>query len=183
MKIYTRSGDFGETGLYGGERVRKDDPLIQALGDIDELNASLGVARTLLSGGPFDHETLRIQDRLFDLGAELATCKRPASCVSEEDVTWLEQSIDRMTIDLPPLRAFILPGGSPAAAALHLSRTVCRRAERSVLTMDRHRDVRGVLRVYLNRLSDWLFVAARTANHESHVSEVEWHSKEDQRSC
>ncbi len=178
MKIYTRTGDEGETGLYGSGKVPKDSLRIAAIGDVDELNAALGVAAIHL--GQSLQEPLReVQRRLFDVGAELATVDRPPpSSVSQADIDWLEISIDEMTAVLPPLRAFILPGGSAAAAGLHFARAVCRRAERSILSLHHREQVRREVRVYLNRLSDWLFTVARTANAVQSVPEIEWQAKE-----
>ncbi len=170
MKIYTRTGDAGQTGLIGGARVAKDSLRMAAIGDVDELNAALGLVQ--LGDSILTEEVLQIQCRLFDLGAELAG---GANTIAVQDVEALEASIDRQTQSMPPLRAFILPGGCPAAGALHLARTVCRRAERSVLSA---KNVQPVSLAYLNRLSDWLFVTARTANSLASVSDVEWHAKE-----
>ena len=180
MKIYTRTGDTGDTGLIGGARAPKDSLRIAAIGEVDELNAALGMARVHLQDDPLDQELETIQCRLFDLGAHLASPNRtPVTRVGSDDVDALERSIDRMTDRLAPLRAFILPGGSPAGAAMHFARTVCRRAERAVLGLHRCDPVDEVALAFLNRLSDWLFVAARTANADRHVSDVEWHPKED----
>lgn len=178
MKIYTKTGDDGTTGLFGGARVDKDDIRVEAYGTVDELLSVLGVARAL--GRPEIDELLQgLQDDLFTLGAELATVsgkesKLPVRLLGEDDVTRLESVIDRMEAVLPPLANFVLPGGSPAAAALHHARAVSRRAERRVLTASRAVPVRPEVRVYLNRLSDLLFVAARFANHLSGVPDVPW---------
>ena len=175
MKIYTRTGDAGQTGLIGGARVGKDTLQMAAIGDVDELNACLGIAVSSLTDSFLKDELEQIQCRLFDLGAELAGGRH---LVSAEDVEALEVSIDRQTAGLPPLRAFILPGGTPVAAAFHLARTVCRRAERSVLALHRQRPIDAISLAFLNRLSDWLFTAARTTNARSSVPDVEWHAKE-----
>lgn len=162
MRIYTKTGDTGTTGLVGGSRVSKSDGRIAAIGDVDELNALIGVARAQES--ELDTELHRIQNWLFDLGAELATppdTKFGNESLSDEHVRKLEESIDEMNEVLSPLRNFILPGGTPVAATLHHARTVCRRAERSVIAFG---DVRPELNRFLNRLSDWLFVAARFEN-------------------
>jgi cob(I)alamin adenosyltransferase len=181
-RIYTRTGDTGETGLFGGGRVRKDDVRVAAYGTVDELNAVLGVARGALTG----HDTLPseidlfldgVQHQLFNLGAELATpqpAQLGANLVSDADVAWLEQLIDRLEQKLEPLKTFILPGGSPAAAHLHWARTVSRRAERLVVTFAAVEPVRGEVLRYLNRLSDALFVAARAANQIANVPDVAW---------
>jgi cob(I)alamin adenosyltransferase len=176
-RIYTRSGDKGETGLVGGARVRKDDPLVQAIGDVDELNALIGVARASGADDDLDAALSEIQNELFEVGAALAGAETPAGF---PPVNRLEQAIDRLQERLPPLREFILPGGSPLAAHLHHARTVCRRAERSVVGASGHadRDVLASVVVYLNRLSDLLFVLARTANARSAVQEVVWRKPE-----
>lgn len=162
MRIYTKTGDSGTTGLVGGTRVSKSDRRIAAIGDVDELNALIGVARS--HGSEMDVALERVQNWLFDLGAELATPadgKFKNEIISDEHAHWLESSIDEMNEDLSPLKNFILPGGTPIAAALHHSRTVCRRAERSVIAFG---EARPELIRFLNRLSDWLFVAARFEN-------------------
>ena len=178
MKIYTRTGDDGETGLLGGSRVAKDSLRIEAIGDVDELNATLGMA---LVHGP-NAELHRLQCWLFDLGAELASPpggKFDAASIGPAHVGWLEEAIDRHMAALPPLKAFVLPGGSPAAAALHLARVVCRRAERAILALDREEPVRESARIFINRLSDYLFAAARRANAEAGITDVEWHRQEE----
>jgi cob(I)alamin adenosyltransferase len=181
VKIYTRTGDRGDTGLIGGARTGKDNPRIAAIGDVDELNAALGVARTLASDSDLDETLMRIQCWLFDLGAELASPEggrmRVETLTGAETVA-LEESIDDQTAALPPLRNFILPGGSPLAAQLHYCRGVCRRAERSVVALSRTERQREETLVFLNRLSDWLFVSARTANRVSGVSDLEWKRQE-----
>ena len=184
MKIYTRTGDTGDTGLFGGSRVRKHDLRVAAYGTVDELNAVLGVARESLAAEPkllaLDTFTGRVQHQLFDLGAELATPEPAAHgthLVSDADVKWLEASIDGWEQNLPPLKTFILPGGSAAAARLHWARTVCRRAERLVVELASQETIRGEALRYVNRLSDALFVAARLANQISEVPDVPWQSK------
>ena len=172
-RIYTRTGDKGETGLIGGARVRKDDPRIDAIGEVDELNAALGLARALLgrSGGPIAKDLDAAQAVLFELGADLASAK-PAR-VKAADAKALERAIDRLTARLPQLTHFILPGGSPAGAGLHLARAVCRRAERAVVALGK----RPESVVYLNRLSDYLFTAARAANRLARKPETAWHPR------
>ena len=181
-RIYTRNGDDGTTGLFGGPRVRKDDLRVAAYGDIDELNSALGVARCALADPRVrDLEVFvgALQSELFDLGAELAT-PDPASAPKSvprarpEDASRLEREIDRLTAELPAMKTFILPAGSPAAAALHLCRTICRRAERSAVTLAAHGPVSPHALVYLNRLSDLLFTMARAANLRVGVAEVPW---------
>jgi cob(I)alamin adenosyltransferase len=178
VKIYTRTGDTGETSLYGGERARKNDPRVDAYGEVDELNAWLGLVRA----SPVDHalggEIAAIQRDLFALGAQLADpadklAPRVAKAVIDDGhVERLEQLIDRLEAELPPLRRFILAGGTPAGAALHVARTICRRAERRIVGLEPPAD--PVLVRYVNRLSDLLFVMARSANHHGRVLETEW---------
>ena len=181
-KIYTRSGDAGETGLYGGPRVRKDDLRIEAIGDVDELNAVLGVVRAELARSDKATEEIdqifgRLQHQLFDLGAELATpdpAAKGTDLLTDAQVAGLESVIDVYEAQLEPLRAFILPGGTPAAAQLHFARCVCRRAERRLVALAAEAPVRGEALRYLNRLSDLLFVLARSANRSAGVSDVLW---------
>src|SRR4051812_12281799 len=170
MKIYTKTGDDGETGLFGGPRVGKDHPRIEAYGTVDELNAVLGLVRTASPPAEIDSLLARVQNELFDLGAELATPdpkSRGTNLIDSERIQALEAAIDQFEIGLEPLKTFILPGGTSAAAWLHLARTVCRRAERLVvaLSRDSHENVSNATVIYLNRLSDLLFVLARAANH------------------
>jgi cob(I)alamin adenosyltransferase len=180
MRIYTKTGDTGDTGLFGGGRVGKDHARVAAYGDVDELNAALGVA---CSQSPDFATALleQIQRDLFAIGAELAA-PEPAKLaktlaghpIGEPDVTRLERAIDAHEEALPPLREFILPGGAPKAAALHLARTVCRRAERAVVALGRDAQVSPFILQYLNRLSDLLFVLARAANAQSGRPDVRW---------
>ena len=179
MKIYTKTGDDGDTGLFGGPRVRKDHPRIEAYGTVDELNAVLGLART--QSLPTDVDVLleRVQNELFDLGAELATpepTKFGMTAIGDEQSSRLETAIDQYEAELEPLKQFILPGGTPLAAQLHLARTVCRRAERRVTALSEHVSVDARIVKYLNRLADLLFVAARWANHRAGVTETTWPS-------
>ncbi len=176
MKIYTRTGDAGDTGLFGGARVRKDAPRVEAYGTVDELNASIGMARAVQVPSVLDPVLRTLQDELFCLGAELATQpghedRLSVPRITSTHVQALEEEIDRHQKELPELRTFILPGGSPAGAALHVARTVCRRAERRTLALD---DVRPELVTYLNRLSDLLFVLARRACHLAETEETPW---------
>ena len=183
MKIYTKTGDDGTTGLFGGGRVSKDAPRIEAYGDVDELNTHIGLARTIAEVPPDVDELLgRIQRELFVLGADLATPVEKERKnleiprVTSESVACLEEDIDRFEAELPPLRSFILPGGGPAGAALHVARTVCRRSERRVVSLrEREPEVSEDTLRYLNRLSDLLFVLARVVNHRSGLPEEEWH--------
>ena len=181
MKIYTKTGDAGETGLFAGPRVRKHHPRIEAYGDVDELNSVLGVARAEPLPEPLDTLLATIQNRLFDLGAELATpdpARRGADVIDDEAVAALETAIDAHEARLPKLDTFILPGGSRAAAALHLARAVCRRAERRTITLADlpQEHVSPLAVVYLNRLSDLLFVLARYVNAEAGLGDVRWYS-------
>jgi cob(I)alamin adenosyltransferase len=179
-RIYTRTGDGGETSLFGGGRVSKDDPRVRAYGTIDELNAVIGVVRT--SGMPqeIDGVLERVQHQLFDLGAELATPDAASAAAGHaprataEWVTALEREIDRFEGLLPPLREFVLPGGTAAAAGLHHARTVARRAEREIVRLAGRGPVNPELLKYVNRLSDLLFVLARAANHASGRPDVTW---------
>jgi cob(I)alamin adenosyltransferase len=182
MKIYTKSGDGGETGLFGGGRVRKSDARVSAYGQVDEANAAVGAARAELQDGELAEELGRIQAELFAVGAELATPHqaRAHAALPAVDPRWaerLEQAIDRWDRELPALRQFVLPGGTRAAAALHLARTVCRRAEREVVALAAQAEVDPAVLVYLNRLSDLLFVAARLANHRGGQAETLWDPK------
>src|SRR5215831_17797360 len=181
VKIYTKTGDAGETGLFGGERVPKDHPRVAAYGDVDELNASIGLARSLEPRTFEDALLQAIQRDLFAIGAVLAT-PDPARLIkalggpgiADPAVEQLEVAIDRHDAALPPLKSFILPGGAPKGAALHIARTVCRRAERSVVGLGRATGVSPVIGRYLNRLSDLLFVLARTANHAAGAGDIPW---------
>jgi cob(I)alamin adenosyltransferase len=176
MKIYTRTGDEGRTGLFGGARVGKNDVRVDAYGTVDETNAALGLVRAADLPAELQGELLRLQEDLFVVGAELAcdpnkTDKLNLPLIGQQRIEELEQWIDSLEAQLPPLAHFILPGGSPAAAALHLARTVCRRAERRVLDVS---PVRAEVLIYLNRLSDLLFVLARHANQLAQVDDFPW---------
>jgi cob(I)alamin adenosyltransferase len=180
-KIYTKTGDEGQTGLIGGERAWKDDARIEAYGTVDELNAVLGVARSTGEAGQIGSLLQRVQNELFVIGAQLATpgtaTQKHSPCITPQHVTALEADIDRFDQRLDPLKEFILPAGSPLAAQLHLARTVCRRAERRVISLERRESEPpeiGLLVVYLNRLADLLFVLARAANAESGHGDVPW---------
>jgi cob(I)alamin adenosyltransferase len=179
MKIYTRTGDAGTTGLFGGGRVEKDAPLVEAYGSVDELNACIGLARAELTAGAVDAWLGEVQADLLTLGAELGCVPSKQDrlglrLIATEDATRLEGHIDEAELGLPPLKTFILPGGSRAASCLHQARTVCRRAERRVLAARREAGVRAELIVYLNRLSDFLFVLARRVNHDAGIVEAPW---------
>lgn len=173
-RIYTRTGDDGTTGLGDGDRVRKDDARVEAYGTVDELNSALGMLAPL--GIPADLEELvsSLQQQLFDLGGEL--CIPGRMVIESSDVSRLEKDLDRLNASLPPLREFVLPGGNAAAAACHLARAICRRAERRTITMAETAAVNAHSIRYLNRLSDLLFVLARTLNLRSGHAEVLWAS-------
>ena len=181
MKIYTRTGDTGETALFGGGRVPKDHARVAAYGDVDELNSVIGLIRATEPAALFDPLLELIQRDLFSIGGHLATPDpervRKAlekATLSPERVSEFERAMDEADQELEPLKAFVLPAGSPKAAALHLGRTVCRRAERSVVHLAHDNDVPELFVVYLNRLSDLLFTLARLANHRAGVKDVTW---------
>jgi cob(I)alamin adenosyltransferase len=182
MKLYTRRGDSGETDLFGGERVSKDHLRVRAYGEVDELNACIGTAAAASDQKDIVECSQRIQSTLFDLGSFLATpsperrAKASIPEVRETHVAALESEIDRFEEELEPLRSFILPGGTRAAAAFHLARTVCRRAERGAVQLDLDEPLGGQSLRYLNRLSDLLFVMARVENRRGGVRDVEWKS-------
>ena len=178
MKIYTRTGDAGQTSLFDGTRVSKSDPRVDAYGEVDELNAWLGLSRAQSLDPDLDEALIIIQKDLFALGAKLADpASRIASrvtkaTVEDDDVARLEALIDKLEEELPPLSRFILAGGSEAGAALHVARAVCRRAERRMMSLEPAPD--GILIRYINRLSDLLFVMARVVNRRAAIPEVEW---------
>jgi cob(I)alamin adenosyltransferase len=177
MKIYTKTGDRGETGLFGGPRVRKDADRIEAYGTVDELNAALGLARS--DGLPRETDELleRVQNELFSLGAELASPdpqRSGTALIGPAQVAELEQAIDQNELPLEPLQEFILPGGVRGAGCLHLARTICRRAERRLVTLAAAEPVSAHLVEYLNRLGDLLFVLARVVNLRSGLADVRW---------
>ncbi|HSN91971.1 MAG TPA: cob(I)yrinic acid a,c-diamide adenosyltransferase, partial [Anaeromyxobacteraceae bacterium] len=179
MKIYTKTGDGGETGLFGGPRVRKSDARVEAYGAVDELNAAVGAARVANEDAEIDAELALVQHELFCVGAELATPKdaRARSAIPPVEAGWterLERAIDRWDGELPPLRQFVLPGGTRAAAALHVARCACRRAERRTVALAEQAEIAPAVLPYLNRLSDLLFVAARVANRRAGRDEPVW---------
>ncbi len=183
MKIYTRTGDGGETGLFGGQRVPKDHARVEAYGTVDEANAVIGSAIAALGDPELGERLIEIQRRLFELGAALATPgdRRPDSIrdrVDEADISLLETWIDEADAELPPLKTFILPGGGVAAAALQHARAVIRRAERRVLVLVRADDTHESALRYLNRLSDYLFMAARLANRRAGIADQPWTPRE-----
>ena len=181
VKIYTKTGDKGETGLFGGGRVPKDHPRVSAYGEVDELNSFLGLARATEPLPRVDEILLSIQRDLLAIGALLAT-PNPAKMrehltkarIDDKRIRELEQAIDAADLELEPLKAFIIPGGSAKAAALHVCRTVCRRAERAVVAMQESEAIPELAIVYLNRLSDLLFTLARLASRQAGVAEETW---------
>lgn len=179
MKVYTKTGDDGTTGLFGGDRVRKDDARVAAYGTVDETNSTLGLARAAGLPEAMDALLAEVQADLFVIGAELACApgkeqKLKMPLVSDEQTRKLEEAIDSAEENLPPLKSFVLPAGSPGGAALHHARTVCRRAERECLSAG---GVRQEALIYLNRLSDLLFVLARAANQTAGVGDVPWNPR------
>jgi len=179
VKIYTKTGDGGETGLFGGPRVRKSDARVDAYGEIDELNAAIGAVRAIVEDPEIDRELALVQHELFCIGAELATPAgtKARSVLPPIDAAWaarLEAAIDAFDAELPKLTQFVLPGGTRTAAALHVARCVCRRAERRVVALAAEVEVAPAVLAYLNRLSDFLFVAARLANHRARKPEILW---------
>jgi cob(I)alamin adenosyltransferase len=181
FKIYTRTGDGGGTALFGGGRVAKDHPRVEAYGDVDELNAALGLARSIEMMPRVDEVLVPVQRDLFAIGALLATPDREKmreqlskARVDEERIAELERAIDDCEAELEPLRSFILPGGTPKASALHVARTVCRRAERRVVALQQVEELPELVVIYMNRLSDLLFMLARVANRRAGAGEVTW---------
>lgn len=184
-KIYTKTGDKGDTSLYTGQRVPKNDPSIEAIGTVDECNCSIGVAVSLMGNqpllAPLKDQLETIQHALFDLGAALATPRTRATSTKidrtrfDHDATLqLEKWMDEMDAELPELHAFILPGGHPCGAVLHLARSMCRRAERLVVPLNKRADVSDHVLVYLNRLSDYLFILSRYVNLITNTPEIKW---------
>lgn len=174
-KIYTKTGDKGETGLSGGKRVRKDCPQIQAIGDVDELNSVIGMVLAYDLPNDLKSSLIKIQHQLFGIGAEINNCD--LKFVKAEMVTDLEQQLDTFNQSLPRLENFILPGGGHAAATCHLARAICRRAERSIVMLGQHQNINNNIQVYLNRLSDFLFVACRILSRHAEQAEILWSSK------
>ncbi len=181
LRIYTRTGDTGQTGLFGGGRVSKDDPRVDAYGDIDELNAVLGMARAAEMMPRIDEVLVPVQRDLFSIGALIATPDHEKmrehlvkARIDDARIAELEHAIDACDRELEPLKSFILPGGTPKSAVLHVARTVCRRAERKVVTLSRTVELPELVVIYLNRLSDLLFMLARVANARAGAGEVTW---------
>ncbi|MGB7339709.1 MAG: cob(I)yrinic acid a,c-diamide adenosyltransferase [Phototrophicaceae bacterium] len=178
MKIYTKTGDDGTTSLFSGGRVAKHHLRVESYGTVDELNSYLGVIRTQTPTNKTDQLLETIQNHLFRLGADLAT---PLSAkadwlvrITNEEVIWLEACIDELSETLPELKHFVLPGGVPAAAHLHVARTICRRAERLVVALSEHEAISTASMIYLNRLSDCLFTIARYENAQHNEPETKW---------
>jgi cob(I)alamin adenosyltransferase len=177
VKIYTKTGDAGETGLWGGLRVRKDALRVHAYGTVDECNAAVGLARAAGIDAGLDQLLADVQNQLFVVGADLATPGEGGTTiprVGEAEVQFLEANIDALEAELEPLKQFILPGGTAAAAQLHLARTICRRAERWVVSLAAEEALNTQVQTYLNRLSDFLFVVARSANFRAGTPDVPW---------
>jgi len=179
MKIYTKTGDTGDTGLFGGARVSKASPRVEAYGEVDELNSAVGWARVAVSNADLDELLNQIQNDLFEVGAELGSTedrkkKSAMPLIAEPQVEALERAIDKYEEGPPALTSFVLPGGSEGAARFHVARCVCRRAERSLVALGAQEDLRGELFRYVNRLSDLLFVLARYANHVAGVEDIPW---------
>lgn len=183
MKIYTRKGDEGQTGLLGGTRVPKHHLRIESYGTVDELNSWIGLLRSLPEASHYVSELHQIQDRLFTLGSHLAADPAKNSFalpeITQADVDALEESMDTLEAHLPELKNFVLPGGLPANAQAHIARCVCRRAERLAVALHEQETVNALILKYLNRLSDWLFVFARTLSHTAGVAEIAWTPRKD----
>lgn len=177
MKIYTKAGDAGDTGLLGGDRIPKDSARIEAIGAFDELNAYVGICILHADDSDTKGKLTRLQNQIFEIGSELACPpggKFDLSSVTAEDILELEREIDAMDADLPELKVFILPGGAPLGAHLHFLRTLCRRTERTLLALHHINPVRNELIMYVNRLSDWIFCLSRLVNLRSGVEEHRW---------
>ncbi len=176
MSIYTRYGDKGQTVTLGGKSVPKDDPRVEANGSVDELNALLGVCISFMEEGAAKKLLSNVQKELFVVGSELAASgkTKPSMTISLRHISEMESEIDKMESELSPLHHFILPGGSKTASMLHFARTVCRRAERSVVTLSKKEKINPQIIIYLNRLGDMLFILARYTNRKKRVDEVIW---------
>lgn len=185
MKIYTRTGDDGTTGLVGGTRVKKYDIRLEAYGTVDELNSYIGLIRSLQTDQMADTVLEKIQHKLFVIGANLATeesmdsVKKQFLC-NQQDISLLEKAMDEMTAELPELRNFILPGGNQATAVCHVARTICRRAERRIVELAEKTEVEPNLIKYINRLSDYLFVLSRKITKDQKAAEILWNPEVDE---
>jgi cob(I)alamin adenosyltransferase len=182
LKIYTKKGDKGTTALFGGKRLPKSHLKIDAYGTVDELNAHIGLLRDTINNNDVFSLLLEIQDRLFTIGAHLATDAEKKDKLSLpnlhiEDIELLEKAIDNMNENIPPMRAFVLPGGHPTVSYCHIARCVCRRAERKVVALSLEENVDELILSYLNRLSDYLFVLSRKLSIDLKANEIEWHPK------
>jgi cob(I)alamin adenosyltransferase len=178
MKIYTKTGDDGTTGLFGGERVTKDALRVECYGTVDELNSTLGMANSEVNNSELNTLIAEIQNKLFTLGGQLATPTEKSGLIViklvDEDILFLEKNIDSFEEKLEPLKQFILPGGSKGASLLHFARSVCRRAERLVTSLSKIEKVSNLILIYLNRLSDLLFVLARFENSNNQMPDIPW---------
>lgn len=180
MKIYTKTGDAGSTSLFGGTRVDKDNAQIEAYGTVDELNSHLGLLIAMLDEEELIVEMKSIQSILFDVGSHLASdgnASQHLPPLDKEHIVQLEKSMDRMTGELPKLRSFILPGGNKRIAVTHICRTICRRAERRVVSLENLVEVESFIKIYLNRLSDYFFVVARYLSFLDGINEIKWNPK------
>ena len=181
MKVYTKTGDKGETSLFGGTRVSKGNLRIHAYGTVDELNSYIGLLRDLGSVASRAEELIKVQDRLFTIGAILATesdsAKKRIPLISQADIEYLENAIDTMESTLEPIKTFVLPGGHPTVSYCHIARCVCRRAERLTVELAEEHDVELLAIQYLNRLSDYLFVLSRFFKKTLNATEVPWEPK------
>jgi len=181
-RIYTRTGDKGETGLVGGARIPKDSLRVDAYGSVDELNSVLGIARSFLNDRELDDLLAELQEDLFVVGSDLASTadhqQRNVPRITSEKIATMERTIDKFEAELSPLKAFILPGGGVVGSLLHNARTVARRAERRIVTLSRSERINEQMLPYMNRLSDLLFVMARVANHRENKGDIEWHAKQ-----
>jgi len=174
MRLYTKTGDKGQTSLYGGERRSKSDRRITAYGEVDELQAVLGLARCVCDDPDLDQVLLQLQNTGFVLSSQLARPQPGNPSLTKADISWLEQQIDRLDAEAPPLRSFVVPGGTQLAACLHLARTVCRRAERAIVALAAEEKIDEITIQYINRLSDLLFVMARVVNYRNNTEEITW---------
>ena len=173
-KIYTRTGDTGTTGMADGSRLAKDSLRMHAIGDVDELNSMIGVVINKSLSADIQDNLITIQHDLFNLGGQLAM--PDYAMINQQRIDWLESTLDKMNEQLEPLKEFILPGGDEASCFCHMARTICRRAERSLVSLNAETEINGVLLAYINRLSDWLFVASRMINKVQGKAEVYWQS-------
>lgn len=181
MNLYTKNGDDGSTGLFGGDRVKKNDPRVTAYGEVDELNAVIGTVIASCDDEPTNKKLRHIQSELFTLGAQLATPdnQKSSTTINNKHIQQLENWIDEAVAQVEEMKNFILPGGTVVAAGLHLARTVCRRAERATVTLSQQQSVEPKTIIYMNRLSDFLFAQARYANKRDGVEDIPWIAPKD----